>query len=487
MRAHHHLSFFLILLSSFSLSLLPTAKGVNTIQLRAPNESHTRRILHQPLFPENSAPPPVTPPPPPDNPSSPDIPFFNEYPTAGPPPPEQSENQPPPSASNGGTIANPTATQPTKPTKKVAIAASVAFATLGMFSALAFFLYRHRARQPAENHQKLVGGGRNGENSRRVLEDSTMGTPPPPSNFLYIGTVEPNNGTSVTEPTNHSPYHKLSSIDHIHRYRPSPELQPLPPLANPADGIHSPPAASSSSSSSEDNEESRETAFHSPQGSSSFSHEDSYYTPVSRHSYLANGSPTASAPAAPAVPFSKRTSPKSRLSASSPDIRHVMIPSIKHHHAPPPSPPAPPSIQFQHVEEEVTLGRPSRRPKFSSPPPAPNLTHLHSNDSTASLNPPHLPPPPPPPPPPPLPRQNGWSPAVSVSWSSASRKHQQSQSPSGGVDSANSVSVSVSKASEEGDDMEGGKPKLKALHWDKVRATSDRATVWDQLKSSSFQ
>ena len=31
------------------------------------------------------------------------------------------------------------------------------------------------------------------------------------------------------------------------------------------------------------------------------------------------------------------------------------------------------------------------------------------------------------------------------------------------------------------------RPKLKPLHWDKVRATSDRATVWDQLKSSSFQ
>lgn len=28
---------------------------------------------------------------------------------------------------------------------------------------------------------------------------------------------------------------------------------------------------------------------------------------------------------------------------------------------------------------------------------------------------------------------------------------------------------------------------MKPLHWDKVRATSDRATVWDQLKSSSFQ
>ncbi|KAE8671466.1 Formin-like protein 1 [Hibiscus syriacus] len=35
--------------------------------------------------------------------------------------------------------------------------------------------------------------------------------------------------------------------------------------------------------------------------------------------------------------------------------------------------------------------------------------------------------------------------------------------------------------------MDSAKPKLKPLHWDKVRATSERATVWDQLKSSSFQ
>lgn len=34
---------------------------------------------------------------------------------------------------------------------------------------------------------------------------------------------------------------------------------------------------------------------------------------------------------------------------------------------------------------------------------------------------------------------------------------------------------------------ENSKPKLKALHWDKVRASSDRAMAWDHIKSSSFQ
>ncbi|KHN15960.1 Formin-like protein 1 [Glycine soja] len=39
---------------------------------------------------------------------------------------------------------------------------------------------------------------------------------------------------------------------------------------------------------------------------------------------------------------------------------------------------------------------------------------------------------------------------------------------------------------EEGSE-ETSKPKLKPLHWDKVRASSDREMVWDQLRSSSFK
>lgn len=31
------------------------------------------------------------------------------------------------------------------------------------------------------------------------------------------------------------------------------------------------------------------------------------------------------------------------------------------------------------------------------------------------------------------------------------------------------------------------RPKLKPLHWDTVRASSDRDMVWDRLKSNSFQ
>lgn len=48
---------------------------------------------------------------------------------------------------------------------------------------------------------------------------------------------------------------------------------------------------------------------------------------------------------------------------------------------------------------------------------------------------------------------------------------------------ASGSSENVGEASEE----TTLKPKLKPLHWDKVRASSDREMVWDQLRSSSFR
>ncbi|KFK37202.1 hypothetical protein AALP_AA4G227400 [Arabis alpina] len=48
-----------------------------------------------------------------------------------------------------------------------------------------------------------------------------------------------------------------------------------------------------------------------------------------------------------------------------------------------------------------------------------------------------------------------------------------------------SATKSISPPS--GDSEPEKKPKLKALHWDKVRASSSRVMVWDQIKSNSFQ
>lgn len=231
-----------------------------------------------------------------------------------------------------------TTAQPSKPTKTVPIAISVGIVTLGMLSGLAFFLYRHRAKHPGES-QKLVGGGGNPE---RFPEDSRA----PPSSFFYIGTVEPSQSSMVEQNgangANSSPYRKLNSVKRSDRYRPSPELQPLPPLPKPPVAM-SPPALSSS------DEESHGTPFHTPQCSSVVSHEDGYLSPASRRSNSVKSCSTASFKNdymnsnPPPIPHSKRTSPKSRFSVSS-TKRNPSLPQ-------PPPPPPPPLPTSRPVDD----------------------------------------------------------------------------------------------------------------------------------------
>nr|GEY58256.1 formin-like protein 6 [Tanacetum cinerariifolium] len=210
---------------------LSTKLGVSAFshsQLVGEYRSHpTRRILHQPLFPVSSQPPPspdVTTQLPPPASTTNDQPFFNEnQPYQTPPTPvpvgsDTSNNN----NSNNNPVSNPIASQPAnKPAKKIAVVISVGLVTLGMLSALAFFVYKHKNKHLNET-QKLVGGGRNGG------DDNGQ-----PSSFLYIGTVEPSRAVSegTNGGTNVSPYHKLASVKASERYRPSPDLQPLPPTS----------------------------------------------------------------------------------------------------------------------------------------------------------------------------------------------------------------------------------------------------------------
>ncbi|KAK6125251.1 hypothetical protein DH2020_040995 [Rehmannia glutinosa] len=353
-----------------------------------------------------------------------------------------------------------------------------------MVSALAFYLYKHRSKHQDES-QKLVG-----RNSARNNDESRM----PPSTFLYIGTVEPSTRSIASETNggaNGSPYRKLNSGKRSDRYRPSPDLQPLPPLPKPPPppSINSPPPMSSS------DDESHDTNFYTPQGSS-ISNE----SPGSRHSYLNNRAENR-------VPHSKRTSPKSRVSASSPDIKPVIIPSIKKPQPPSPPPPPPPpppaTSSLGPLQMSKTLAYTPKRPKFHAPPPPLDMAKLRSisNDDQQTRKTP-IPTPPPPPPPPPaahLSIQRNFGSVEPYTPSPVSKqviRPQQSKSPSpkanpgtenttSPINEANKGVSSSEKVDRE--DRDGSKPKLKPLHWDKVRATSERATVWDQLKSSSFQ
>lgn len=436
-------------------ALLLSSSILNPTVASGGGEVVHRRQLHQPLFPVDS--PPSQPPPP-------DQPFFQETPNQPPPPTDQIA---PPPANATASAALPSATQPaTKPAKKLAIAVSVGIVTLGMLSALAFFLYRHRAKRPAESQQKLVR--RNSSAAAAAAADELR---PPPSNLLYIGTMEPPTPPPVRDSyavhvgdengATSSPYHRLNSVKNlgVDRYRPSPELHPLPPLPK-----HALARGNSPSSMSDEDGQEATTHFTPSVVSSWNGNDDGFYTPVSRHSYRSNAS-SGIAPRT-SVPHSKRTSPKSRLSASH-DTKRESMPAP----APPPPPPPP-----QHEQPSVPF---FRRAKFSAPPPPPNLAILRSiNNQSPEVAPPQPPPPPPPPA------------AASVALSTP-RKWEGSESslPSSAKTVGAGEELSKSRGSPEPpEDGEGGlKPKLKPLHWDKVRATSDRATVWDQLKSSSFQ
>ncbi|XP_022758831.1 formin-like protein 1 [Durio zibethinus] len=110
---------------------------------------------------------------------------------------------------------------------------------------------------------------------------------------------------------------------------------------------------------------------------------------------------------------------------------------------------------------------------------------------------PMLTPPPPPPPPPPPKQRRLWEKLVpSVSSAQQISKPPPLMPPSMPFMIQTPITISPvelptrsePEAVEEVEvEEEASKPKLKPLHWDKVRASSDREMVWDHLRSSSFK
>ncbi|KAI7738416.1 hypothetical protein M8C21_021546, partial [Ambrosia artemisiifolia] len=162
--------------------------------------------------------------------------------------------------------------------------------------------------------------------------------------------------------------------------------------------------------------------------------------------------------------------------------------------SPPPPPPPPPqnlvipSPEIGWLDSSSDLHSPPSPLPTTVPSPPPTTDQNSNSPPPPSRIPPPPPPsriPPPPPPPP---------------------KHWESQSPKTPtpairppvlVTPARPVPVPMINDQQEVSPMEPlpentenfetPKPKLKPLHWDKVRASSDREMVWDQLKSSSFK
>ncbi|KAF7825913.1 formin-like protein 1 [Senna tora] len=105
------------------------------------------------------------------------------------------------------------------------------------------------------------------------------------------------------------------------------------------------------------------------------------------------------------------------------------------------------------------------------------------------ISPPPVPPPPPPPPPEPQRPRKQWEiPAPSVPIGQPVSRPPELIPPSRPFVLQNpTMKVSPVESQNTGVIEETTKPKLKPLHWDKVRASSDREMVWDQLRSSSFK
>ncbi|ONL94677.1 Formin-like protein 6 [Zea mays] len=436
-----------------------------------------RRLLHQPLFPIEWTPPPSPQPDFSSDPATPDGPpgaFFPPTPPVAP-------------AGGGGTTTTSSPTTVASnvpagassgsgdgghhggPAKGTIVAAgAAATAAIALLAFACAFLIALRARRRGDS-QKLLGPDRGSARHHSA---------PSAADFLYVGTVEP------TTPGRHhgspaadligSPYRKLRS-ERARRDEPtdnlSPELRPLPPLRRAAtmgssdDAYYTPRQRSGGSGGGGVGGETwSEASASSPPTTTTASRR-------SLPSLTSDCFPPVTAIAAPTPPpaRSRRTPPRTRFSAgSTPDIKQVISPS-------------PRSVQ------------PSKAPPPPPPPPPPPKSIM-----TAPK------PPPPPPPPPMIPSNTLLKPAQPPSPSEpTSRRRLLKPLPPEGPRIAMPMPITATTAEDSigsasmrkqdyvADGIVGNdepRPKLKPLHWDKVRATSDRAMVWDQLKSScSFQ
>nr|KYP40396.1 Formin-like protein 1 [Cajanus cajan] len=249
-------------------------------------------------------------------------------------------------------------------------------------------------------------------------------TKPPATELLYLGTV----ANSVNPATD-----SISSHDDddfrppYHKLNDSPELNPLPPLPrhkfNPWMSEVNDDKEIKEPNDDEEEVEEEEEEFFSPRGSSEEKENKQQHSPPPPSPSTLLNAGAASTSRVFHVDQFVSTTFTSYPRSNSLSSLNCSPTSVK---SLPLNNPASPSFSSSSSPREEWQGKTS---------PATNL-----------------PPPPPPPPPPPV---RFWE-----------------TSPSVGVRS-------------ESEDTP--KPKLKALHWDKVKASSDRVMVWDRLRPNSFQ
>ncbi|EPS68181.1 hypothetical protein M569_06587, partial [Genlisea aurea] len=507
----------------------------------------SRRILHQPFLAEEA--PPTYAPPAPELPfsssASDNAPFFPAYPS--PPPPESGDNYASYPA-NISSLTSPHSQSKSTPPKLIAAAVAAVVAAVVILGVAVFLHLRRRsrtARSPSEDQVKnqrsegnsTVTGSHRPPDRQRIPK---LPRPSPTSSeLLYLGTlVNPRGGGGGTAYGGGS---SSVSDDSISRRMESPELQPLPPL-NAQQSCRRNFRNNAEAASSKDDED---EVFYSPRGSLSAigtgSASRRAFTSVRVENFDAcssNSSSIYSSTTSGSVSGGSREERSGSLSLSPENLRNLMPKSPDlieiQNIAPPPQhrlmtlpremmesvSPSPPSSSspgiFSGGSEESSprissssdqnLKSPVRITFPSNATPTKGNSPVSSSPSPQVVlaSPPAIPVVPPPPPPPPLPEKllmmvpRGF-PTQPKSSSSAAEIPVPVFPAKLFIDASGPVENNVSRESaingmdltgdapQEADDEYTTKPKLKPLHWDKVRASSNRKMVWDQLKSSSFK
>nr|XP_043638299.1 formin-like protein 1 [Erigeron canadensis] len=467
-----HIFTFLV----FSLTLATTTATTNH-----------RRTLHQPFFPDdNPTPPPVSQPPvaqPPATilpPSSPpsinnDIPFISTsppndnnqpfFPSVPPPPPSP---PPPATTSTASFPANISALNlPTSPKPKHTSSKLIPIAiTLAILALIVLFIISFLKIKKYKNLNKdfLNEKPQQPNTTNNIINNNNYNKIPKltrpsqtSSEFLYLGTLVNSHSGVDTNTTMKSGNEISSTITKVG----SPELRPLPPLTGQKgqtllhhDGF----------------ENSECEGFYSPGGSGGGA--TAATADVGRRS-VGSGSRTSftsSSSGSPARSISLSISPPVSLSPrhttmmKSPEMFSVQTVPPPSRPAPPPPPPFPDvGLSKDSLESSPRLSNSSNDQKYSPvripPPPIPPLTLPEINPPVPvnRLNPPVL-----------------VKPTRSVLVSSTNTNKP--------------MVSSVEMLPEKQENIEENrKPKLKAFHWDKMRASSDHEMVWDHLKSNSFK
>ncbi|KAK6940402.1 Formin, FH2 domain [Dillenia turbinata] len=200
--------------------------------------AHSRRILHEPFFPVESSPPlePPSPSPPaptsqtqnPKLPSSTTTPnqqpFFPSYP---PPPPPPSPTAFASFPANISSLALPQApkSKPISATLISVVVTLVVLAAIVLFFAF-FFYFRDRRRRSKFSETKSHTSNNSHARTENRAAHKLRATSATSSEFLYLGTMVNSRGIDAGANNQNSSIQSFSS-----RKFDSPELRPLPPLA----------------------------------------------------------------------------------------------------------------------------------------------------------------------------------------------------------------------------------------------------------------